>query len=96
VNRINGVGPVLMTTLTSAADTVRGGAALTVVLGALRNDDEITGSNVLFLTGNDSLGGTGSEDEVLVDVVDLRKFGSVLDEAWNPPPRRCLRRLESS
>jgi hypothetical protein len=44
---------------------------LTVVLGSLGDNYEVTGSDILLLAGNDSLGSTGSEDEVLVNVVDL-------------------------
>lgn len=42
-----------------------------VVLGSLRNNDEITSINRPFLARNHSLGLALSEQQVLIDVVDL-------------------------
>lgn len=42
-----------------------------VVLGSLRNDDQVTGIDHLLLSGNDGLALTLSKDQVLVDVVNL-------------------------
>ena len=44
---------------------------LTVVLGSLRNDDKVTSLDRLLLAANDGLADTGSEDQVLVDTVNL-------------------------
>lgn len=43
-----------------------------VVLGTLGNDDQITGIDHLFLSGDDGFALTLGEDQVLVDVVDLK------------------------
>jgi hypothetical protein len=41
------------------------------VLGSLRDDDQVTGVDHLLLSSDDGLALTLSEDQVLVDVVNL-------------------------
>lgn len=44
----------------------------TVVLSPLRDNNKISGLNVLLLATYDCLAGTGGEEEVLIDVMDLK------------------------
>jgi hypothetical protein len=44
-----------------------------VVLGSLRDDDQVTGVDHLLLSGDDGLALTLREDQVLVDVVNLQR-----------------------
>lgn len=50
-----------------------------VVLAALGDDDQVTGVDHLLLARDDGLALTLGEDQVLVDVVDLRGGATVVD-----------------
>ena len=84
VNRQSGVGPVLMTreyqTTASMYETYKYGRGcrtiifeitLTVVLGALWDNDEIASDNFPFFTRDNRFALARSEDQVLVDFMDL-------------------------
>ena len=72
-----------------------------VVLASLGDDDKVTGVDHLLLSGDDGLALTLSEDQVLVDVVNLqvmRMWTRLMtlnrdrNHALNLPLHRCLRR----
>lgn len=85
VKRQRGVGPVLTTT---ADDQFHffyrwRKSTLTVVLGTLRNDDKISSLNLFFFSCNNGLGGTGGENQMLVNMVNFFPyFSSNRDSHW--------------